>query len=157
MRRILTSWWLQLLLRLLVGGIFIFSGAVKLSDPKGFAALISKYGLVPDDLLVVVAIGLPLVELLAGLGTLFNIRGSLETIMTMLVFFIAILWFGLLHDLDVDCGCFSVKEQGEQQSLRTAFVRDWALVAVTSYLIFCRRLKINSPGFLPATNLTEEK
>ena len=63
--------WSYRILRFIIGGIFIYSGAVKLADVKGFARLITQYNLVHDQLLAPVAVGLPVIELLAGVGLLF--------------------------------------------------------------------------------------
>jgi uncharacterized membrane protein YphA (DoxX/SURF4 family) len=38
--------------RLLVGGVFIYAGYVKIIDPAGFAKNIYQYQLLPSDLLV---------------------------------------------------------------------------------------------------------
>jgi hypothetical protein len=51
------------------------------------AQLISAYGLVPDDLLLPVAIGLPLLELVAGIGMMFDIRWSLEVVLYLIFIF----------------------------------------------------------------------
>ena len=128
----------HLLPRLFLGGLFLWSGAIKLADPKAFAEVVARYDLVPEPLLPVVAIGLPLLEVLAGLATALNRRGGLESVVAMLLLFIAVLWFGILHDLDIDCGCFSSAELGEQDGLRQAFVRDWLLLALALYLLYVR-------------------
>lgn len=51
---------------------------MKLLDPKAFARIISRYELIPDTLLPLVAIGLPVLELVAGIGVLLAVRGSLS-------------------------------------------------------------------------------
>jgi len=134
--------WSYHLLRIIIGGVFIYSGAVKLADVKGFAAMISQYELVPDQLLAPVAIGLPVIELAAGLGLLFEIPGALSAIFGMLLMFITILWYGILKNLDIDCGCFSTEEIKGQNSLRQALYRDFAMVFVCCYFYLYRFLRI---------------
>ena len=90
------------LLRVILGSVFIYSGAVKLADVKGFARMISQYDLVPDQFLAPAAIGLPVIELLAGVGLIFEIAGALTAIFGMLLMFIAVLWYGILKDLDIE-------------------------------------------------------
>ena len=68
--------WFCSLVRILLGGVFAIAGCAKLAAPRAFARIISAYGLVPEEFLVPVAVGLPAVELLAGLGLLFNIPGK---------------------------------------------------------------------------------
>jgi uncharacterized membrane protein YphA (DoxX/SURF4 family) len=134
--------WSYRLLRFCIAGVFMYSGVIKLLDVKGFATMISHYGLVPDALLAPVAIGLPVIEVLAGVGLLFEIPGALTAISGMLVMFIGILWYGVLQDLDIDCGCFSTDELQGQDSLRQALYRDFVMVAVCCYLYLCRFLRI---------------
>lgn len=139
------------LLRVILGSVFIYSGAVKLADVKGFARMISQYDLVPDQFLAPVAIGLPVIELLAGVGLIFEIAGALTAIFGMLLMFIAVLWYGILKDLDIDCGCFSTEEIKGQNSLRQAIYRDIVMVAVCCYFYIFRFMRIKrgqgkSPG-----------
>ncbi len=99
----------------------------------------SVYELVPESLLVPVAIGLPALELIAGLGMIFDVRGSLTTILSLLVLFAFVLWFGILKDLDIDCGCFSVEELNVHADLRSALYRDLGMIATALYLFWWRR------------------
>ncbi len=119
--------------------LFIFAGAVKLRDPKAFAYAISQYGLVPDGLIPVLALGLPVVELLAGLGLLVNARGSLAVILVMLLGFIGVLGYAIAYDLDVDCGCFTVSELAARGSLRAAFFQDLAFLGAALFILWRRR------------------
>jgi uncharacterized membrane protein YphA (DoxX/SURF4 family) len=136
---ILASPWPYRILRFGLAVLFIYAGVVKLLDPKGFARIISAYDLVPDSLLPIVAVGLPLLETAAGIGLLFDIGGSLAVISGLLVLFIAVLGYGILQNLDVDCGCFGVEELARQDSLRLAFYRDLILVfIVVPYLYLSR-------------------
>lgn len=133
--------WSYRLLRIAIGGIFIYSGTIKLLDVKAFARMISLYDLVPEQLLPAVAIGLPTLELVAGIGLLFEIPGALSAIFAMLFMFCTILWYGILQDLDIDCGCFSTAELKGQNSLRQALYRDFVMIAVCCFLYGYRFLR----------------
>ena len=117
----------------------MWAGSVKLIDLESFADIISVYELVPESLLIPVAIGLPALELIAGLGMIFDVRGSLTTILSLLVLFAFVLWFGILKDLDIDCGCFSVEELKVHADLRSALYRDLGMIAAALYLFWWRR------------------
>jgi hypothetical protein len=106
--------------------------------PKAFARSISQYDLAPDFLLPVLAIGLPLVEILGAVGLIFAVRGSLSLIFGLLLFFIGVLWYGILNDLDVDCGCFSPEELQAQAGLWQAFYRDLVMIGAAIYLFLSR-------------------
>ena len=130
--------WAYRIVRYILGGIFAWAGISKLMAPRTFAQLISSYELIPDVLLLPVAIGLPLLELIAGIGLIFDVRGSLEIVTGLILLFIFILWFGILIGLDIDCGCFSPIELREHDSLRYALYRDFLFLGLASYLFMCR-------------------
>ena len=132
--------WLYLGLRLALGLVFIYAGTVKLMDPRAFALVLSHYGLVPSALLAPAALGLPALEVLAGLGLCLDLRGSLGIITGMLLVFMVVLWFGVLRGLEIDCGCFSAEEQAGHEGLRVALRRDLYMLAAAIYLYIHRWL-----------------
>jgi uncharacterized membrane protein YphA (DoxX/SURF4 family) len=141
--------WLPFFLRLTLGLIFIYAGTAKLLDPKAFARIISRYELVPSVFLPATAIGLPALELLAGIGCIFAVRGSLSLTFSLLVFFVAILWYGILNDLNVDCGCFTAEELQNQAGLWQAFYRDLVMMAGVLFLYGYRWIRTNKQISLP--------
>jgi|WetSurMetagenome_2_1015567.scaffolds.fasta_scaffold34874_2 uncharacterized membrane protein YphA (DoxX/SURF4 family) len=136
---LLGSEWTYRIIRLGLALLFLYGGLTKLADPKAFARVISDYNLVPEGMLAVVAIGLPLLETVAGLGLVFDRRGSLAAIAGMLGMFLFVLWYGILMDLSIDCGCFGFEELEGQQSLWGAFYRDVLLLGgVVPFLYLSR-------------------
>jgi uncharacterized membrane protein YphA (DoxX/SURF4 family) len=123
----------SLIIRLLIGVVFIYAGFLKLLDPAAFAWNIYQYGLMPRDLINVTAISLPAIEILAGVGFIFNVRGSMAVIAGLLVMFLFVLGYALLKGLNVDCGCFSAGEPGPE-GLWKAIVRDMTMMVGTWYL-----------------------
>jgi len=154
----LLSPWSYRVVRMALAGLFIFGGGVKLLDPRAFAATISVYGLVPEPLLPFVAVGLPLIEVLAGMGLLFDIRGSLTTISGLLAMFVFVLWYGILKDLDVDCGCFGPEDLADQGKLWNAFYRDLVLVGVVvPFLYFSRWIRARRVLQQNMTEINDER
>ena len=141
-KKIIGSPWTYRAIRFILGSIFVYAGFIKLIDPKAFARVISQYGIVPDSLLVVFAIGLPALEFLAGLGLILNMRGSLAVIFSLLIVFVGVLGYGILKDLNVDCGCFSPAEITGQNNLRQAFYRDLFMIAGVLLLFFSRSNRV---------------
>jgi len=137
-KEMIVSPWFNLLLRFVIGGVFVYAGFIKLMDPQSFAKVISRYDLIPEVLLAPVAVGLPLLELLAGLGLLFNIRGSLSVIFGILVLFVFVLWYGILNDLSIDCGCFSPEEIADYKSLKRALYRDLLMIGGALFIFLQR-------------------
>lgn len=115
-----------------VAGLFIYSGLTKLVDPARFAGIIGAYGLLPDMLVSSAAIVLPVVEALAGICLVDNIRGSLATITFLMALFMAVLGYGIWVGLDLDCGCFGPEDPEAQafHGLRQALYRDMVILAV---------------------------
>ena len=138
--------WSERMVRMGLGGVFIAAGALKLSAPREFARVIEAYGIVPDPLLAFVAIGLPALEVLAGLGLLFGVRGSLGVILGLLVTFVGVLAFAVLMDLEVDCGCFSTEELDKRAGLRWALARDFLMIGAAGFLYWRnRRVALRQP------------
>jgi len=142
MRGILASPLLYRIVRFGLAALFIYAGVSKLLDPKAFARAISSYGIVPEVILPFVAVGLPLLETVAGMGLLLDIRGSLSVISGLLGLFVFVLGFGILKDMNVDCGCFGADDLIMHAGLRLALYRDLALIGiVVPYLYLSRRTR----------------
>jgi uncharacterized membrane protein YphA (DoxX/SURF4 family) len=131
--------WLYHFLRLGLACIFIYAGFIKLLDPRAFAHAIAQYDLIPEMLLPLVAVGLPALELLAGVGLSFEVRGSLTLIALLLLIFLVILGYAVWHNLDIDCGCFTADDLAGQEGLKTAFWRDPIMIGATLFLYWRRR------------------
>jgi uncharacterized membrane protein YphA (DoxX/SURF4 family) len=126
-------------LRISLAGIFIYAGVAKLLDPRAFANAMAQYDLIPEGLLPLVAIGLPALELLAGLALIGEVRGSLPLIAILLLIFLLTLGYAVWQNLDIDCGCFTIAELDAQHHVKTAFRRDLLMIAAALYLYWRRR------------------
>ncbi len=136
------SIWTYRLVRAFFAVVFVGSGIAKLADPGAFAVIVGAYGLMPDPMVDPVSVFLPVIEVLAGLGLLFDIRGSLEAITGMMLLFMGVLGYGIWLGLDIDCGCFGAgdPEADAFYGMRAALVRDAAMLAGIFYLYFWRRV-----------------
>ena len=96
------------LCRLLLGGVFIWAGAVKALDVPAFAGQIAAYRLLPYAWNYAVAATLPYVELLAGTLLLLNLRVRPAALLLILLngLFIVVLASVVARGLEIDCGCF---------------------------------------------------
>lgn len=100
--------WLILLFRLILGGVFIWAGALKIVDPLGFAQSIKNYQVVSQSLAFLAAIWLPWVEVLSGAFLILGFfkRSAALLISLMLIGFIGLVALALLRGIDTSCGCF---------------------------------------------------
>jgi len=121
--------WIYRSLRWGLALVFLYAGVLKLADPEAFAVIIEAYGLVPDELLMPLAVVLPALEVLAAVGLLFDLRGSLAFVALLLLIFIVVLGYGLWMGLAVDCGCFGPEapEGRAYAGIRPALYRDFVL------------------------------
>lgn len=124
-----------------LGCLFIYAGARKLLEPTVFAVLLEAFGIIPEGLLLTVAVLLPVVEVAAGLALLFDLQGSLAVVAGLLVIFSAMLGYGLKIGLDVDCGCFGPQDPEARafHGLDASLARDLAMLAVVVGLYGWRR------------------
>jgi uncharacterized membrane protein YphA (DoxX/SURF4 family) len=97
-----------LLFRVVVGGLFVYAGVLKIADPLGFVQDIENYRLVPRAIAFLTALVLPWVETLAGAALVVGLfkRTSAGLISVMLGMFIGLVAVTMARGLDVDCGCF---------------------------------------------------
>jgi uncharacterized membrane protein YphA (DoxX/SURF4 family) len=130
-----------------LAGLFIVSGLSKLAAPTQFAVLIEAFGLLPEILVLPIAVILPALEVAAGVCLIFNIRGSLTAIALMMILFMAVLGYGIWLGLDVDCGCFGPEDPEARafHGLRPALYRDMALLVVVAGLYYGRYRRAPRP------------
>jgi len=87
-----------------------------------------------------IALFLPALEIIAAVGLIFNIRGSLAVVTGLLTLFILILGYGIWLGLDIDCGCFGPEdpESRAYSGLHSALYRDLVMMAAVFFLYFWR-------------------
>lgn len=104
---------LHWLCRCLLGGIFLYSGYVKIQEPLQFAVAITGYKLVPDSLVFPLATYFPWVEIVLGLLLLsgWKIRYIAAGTAGLLLFFIVILTITYSRGIEANCGCFGFGER----------------------------------------------
>ncbi len=121
--------------RLVLGGLFIYAGAVKVLDPLDFAQDIRNYRLVGQSLSFIAAIVLPWLEILAGAFLIAGLwrRGAALVITGLLVFFIVLTAVTMARGLDVDCGCFGSLSRKSGWSV---IIEDLAMLGLGLCLLF---------------------
>jgi uncharacterized membrane protein YphA (DoxX/SURF4 family) len=127
-----------LLARMLLGGVFIYAGVDKILRPDDFAGAVANYRILPDLLVNLVAVTLPLLELFLGGFLILGIwvPGAALTCNVLLGIFSLALAFNLLRGLDIDCGCFRISLEGAPRaSMMMSLLRDCALLGLGIYLL----------------------
>jgi len=100
--------WTYWMGRLLLGVVFIYAAILKMGSPQDFADSIAAYHILPFSVINLLALGLPLFELICGLLVLtgFFLRIGIIGILAMLAIFMAALAIALARGLSINCGCF---------------------------------------------------
>lgn len=94
--------------RLIIGGLFIYAGVIKIADPLGFARDIQNYRILPPAVCLFIALVLPWFEALSGAFLIVGIfkQTSAWLLSFLLAGFIVLVIITMARGLDVDCGCF---------------------------------------------------
>ena len=98
--------------RLVLGYIFIYASMPKIINPLEFSNQIDLYDATPIIINNVIALIIPWIELLIGLGLILNrkIKGSIVLSIILLIVFIILLSQAYYRGISLDCGCFGTGE-----------------------------------------------
>jgi putative oxidoreductase len=104
---------LGFLLRIYVGGVFIYASMYKINYPGEFAETIAGYQLVPYWAVSLMALVMPWTELVSGVLLILGVRtrSSAAVIAGMLVIFSLAILITLLRGIPIGCGCFTSVEE----------------------------------------------
>lgn len=131
--------YIALVVRLAVGFIFIYASLDKIANPAQFARIVYNYHLLPGNLINLMAIMLPWVEIICGLALVFGIykKGGIYLINLVVVIFIIAITVNLIRGVDLECGCFTVSSKAKGSAL-SLLIRDIGLLILTIYLLLNR-------------------
>ena len=135
MKRILTGREFNLLLRLFIGGMFLYAAWDKVVNPYEFAVSIRAYKIIPFALSNFAAIAVSWSELIAGLMLLLGIlpRKAAGAIFVLLAVFTVAIATTVVRGMVIDCGCFGAKGGASTSWLLIA--RNLALLVGTALII----------------------
>ncbi len=97
-----------LLLRVSLGGMFIFAASVKLSGPLDFSDSIKAFKILPDHLAQLATFAVPWIEMVCAVALILGVwsRAAAAVISALLLVFIAGIASVMWRGLNVHCGCF---------------------------------------------------
>ena len=104
---LLQNKWIILIFRLSLGAMFIYVSLDKINDPVTFSGDIRAYQIVPFGFENSLAIILPWLELLTGIGLVIGVMvdGAALISMGLLVVFIIAISSAILRGFNIECGC----------------------------------------------------
>jgi uncharacterized membrane protein YphA (DoxX/SURF4 family) len=135
--------WAGLAARLVVGGVWIYAGAIKLPDPDQSVAAVRAYELLPGETAVTVGQMLPVLEVVVGamlvVGVL--VRGAAVASAILFVAFIVGIVSVWARGMEIDCGCFGGGGYDPDATSKYPWeiARDVALLALSLFLVWLPR------------------
>jgi uncharacterized membrane protein YphA (DoxX/SURF4 family) len=135
----------MVLLRLLIGAVFVYAAYTKLRDPwQVFAMSVDSYKMLGESAVIAVARTLPWFELALGVLLIAGLalRYVSATAAALLMVFFALMIVSYARGLAIDCGCFG---PGEALGPKT-LLRDGTLAALAIALAV---LAMRRPNVLP--------
>ncbi len=131
--------WARTAARLVLGGVLIAAGLVKLTDPEASVRAVRAYRLLPDALERVVGYGLPPLEIVVGLLLVVGLgtrvaAGIGGLLMALFIIGVASAW---ARGLQIECGCFGGGGEvaGDQSGAYAwEITRDVGLLALAAVL-----------------------
>ncbi len=133
--------------RIMIGLLFVYSGAVKALDLNAFSRTVQAFAILPPELSFPAAVVVVSVELLFGLGLTVDVKGSLCGILILLSGFMAVIGYALFMGYDIDCGCFGPEdpEAAAFKGLYSSLYRDILLPCVVISLFVWRYINHHVP------------
>ncbi len=144
--------WVNIALRVVLGGVFIVAAVSKMPDPGAELRAVRAYRLVPESLVPTVAFGLPAVELVIGLALIAGLFLRFAALASglLLVVFIGGVASAWARGLSIDCGCFGGGGQvapGQTQYVQE-LVRDALLLLCAAFLVWRPRGRFGVDNWL---------
>ena len=138
-RSTLVAPWVSTVARIVLGGVFLLAGALKVADPQAAVAAVRAYELLPDSLVTAVGWGLPFAEIVLGLVLLAGLatRAAGAAAAAMLLVLVAAVASAAVRGLSIDCGCFGGGGQVPPGETRygAEIARDVGLLLLAGWLV----------------------
>jgi uncharacterized membrane protein YphA (DoxX/SURF4 family) len=130
--------WLSLLFRLILGGVLLVAGALKVGNPQKSAMSVRAYEVLPINIANFFGYVLPWFEIGVGALMILGVAVKISALLggaTMLIFILAIsqAW---ARGLSIDCGCFGGGGaiDPSQTKYLEEILRDFGLLLMAIYL-----------------------
>ncbi|MCK5405811.1 MAG: DoxX family membrane protein [Candidatus Krumholzibacteria bacterium] len=126
-------------LRIVLGGMFIYSSTHKIWSPEEFAIAIRSYELLPVGLTNLFALLIAWSEALAGIMLILGVmtKKAAGAILLMLVMFTVAVLATMIKGLVIDCGCFGADDN--QSTSLPLVIRNLFLIAAAAMVMLFDR------------------
>lgn len=133
--------WAGVVARLVVGGVWVVAGWLKLADPTESVRAVRAYDLLPEGLVPLVGHALPVLELVIGLCLLVGlfVRWTAVVSALLLVAFVIGISSAWARGLSIECGCFGGgggPAAGASDKYPWEIARDVGLLLLSALLVW---------------------
>ncbi len=138
--------WIATAARLLLGGVWIVAGALKLPDPAESVRAVRAYRLLPETAVPMIGHGLPILEVALGLLLVLGLAVRLSGVLSalLLVAFLIGVSSAWARGIQIDCGCFGGGGEvaADQTRYPSEIARDAALLLTSLALAYRPRSRL---------------
>ena len=144
--------WFGLAARLVVGGVWIVAGALKLPDPAASVRAVRAYDLLPESIVPTVGHLLPVLEVVLGLCLVLGALTRLAGVVSALLFVAFIIGIASVwsRGIRIECGCFG--GGGYDENATSAYpweiARDVGLLLLSAYLVWRPRTALSADAWI---------
>ena len=134
--------WVVLVLRVVLGAIFVVAGASKIGHAADFAAQIAGFRILPASVIAPLALVLPFLEVLLGAYLIVGLftRAAAWIAALLLLVFDGAIASAVIRGMSVSCGCFGPSDKT---------VTTWSEVARDAiFVVLAVIVALRAPGTL---------
>jgi len=152
--------WFGLAARLVVGGVWIVAGLLKLPDPAASVRAVRAYDLLPESVVPTVGHVLPVLEVVVGVCLVLGLLTRVMAVASAVLFaaFVVGIASAWSRGLQIECGCFGGGgyREGASSEYPWEIARDAGLLLLSAYLVWRPRTKYALDTLLfPSTEAVE--
>lgn len=133
--------WFGVLARLVVGGVWIAAGLLKLPDPAENVRAVRAYRILPESVVPAIGHGLPILEILVGACLVAGLLTRVNAVVSglLLVAFVIGISAAWARGLEIECGCFGGgggPAVGASAKYKWEIARDIGLLFLSGWLVW---------------------
>jgi uncharacterized membrane protein YphA (DoxX/SURF4 family) len=144
--------WVGTLARLVLGGVLIAAGLLKLPDPAASVRAVRAYQMLPESVVPTIGYGLPLFEICVGAMLVIGLATRIVAVLAGLLMaaFIVGISSAWARGLQIDCGCFGGGGFAADATSKYPWeiARDVGLLAAAGWLVALPRTMVSADSWL---------
>ncbi|MEN3045764.1 MAG: MauE/DoxX family redox-associated membrane protein [Candidatus Hydrothermales bacterium] len=135
--------YIVILIEILLGLLFIYSGYTKIKNIHEFAFTVAKYGILPLNFINLFSLVMPFLELFSGFFLIFGIlkRGAYLVLIKLIFIFTLAIIYVFIRGKTFECGCFEIFGREEKIGI-FSILRNLIIFSLLLYGLIFRKKDI---------------